>query len=684
MGPAEEKMGIYLSLFLAFFASYAYGQVRGSILDPAAPALNPMDPNGDGFITASGSAFVGPLDHSEFELPFLPLSQYEDEPGADNQYAPGCEFYELIAEADANVYPGYYYFRDPDGVSDNGDELIFFRFRVARFSNGATAFSILIDEDYRFGFEGAEADRNAVQGNPGFEKEVVILNHTGSDGGVWVLDVDGTAKPSLKGFHGALSAYYQVSYALNQDPACSGRVPVFVDMYVPFTALGISSTTQLRMAVAANEDIASSLGGGASDVGGVDGIATPDDDDQFIAVITNYAPVRVDQPANIAPLSADATLTIDENTANGFYLHTVTAQDANGDAVVFSIAEGNTDNAFSIDPMTGALTIINSAALDREKNSSFVLLVQASDGSLYDNAVIVVNLNDLNDNAPSLSDISIDIPENTANESVVHTLAASDSDITGVLKYEMKGGTGQAVFNLDGETGVITVADVIALDFETTASFTIVVEVSDGLFSDQAEITINVSNVNEPPTVTSASLTLEHFTESDIVHTVNATDPDVADVLTFSMQAEPFADAFAIDPQTGQIVIVDQSAPSTAMQFELVVTATDVGGLSGEGVVDVTLLRADQGIAPEKGFSPNGDTFNDYWLIRGIEDFPGNHVKVFNRWGHLVYEVSGYDNSLHRWQGEVAGDNAALENTYFFIITVAALRPMTGYVIVKP
>ena len=165
-----------------------------------------------------------------------------------------------------------------------------------------------------------------------------------------------------------------------------------------------------------------------------------------------------------------------------------------------------------------------------------------------------------------------------------------------------------------------------------------------------------------------------------------ASDPDAGDVLSYALDTVNPYDAFAIDAENGAIAIVDDAAlPLVTTQFQLIVTVTDQGGLSAKGVIELTLVRpATEGIAPEKGFSPNGDSFNDFWLIRGIETFPDNHVKVFNRWGQLVYEVSGYDNGSRRWQGEVSGQRIALESTYFFIITAEPLRPVTGYVIVKP
>lgn len=126
-------MRIWSSIIALLFAGILNAQVPGSVVDPAAPAINPLDPNGDGFVTSTGTAFAGPYDHIEFEIPFIALQQFQAEPGADNQFRPGCEFYELVSDASSNAYPGYYYFSNPDGVADNGDEIIYFRFRVARY-----------------------------------------------------------------------------------------------------------------------------------------------------------------------------------------------------------------------------------------------------------------------------------------------------------------------------------------------------------------------------------------------------------------------------------------------------------------------------------------------------------------------------------------------------------------------
>lgn len=581
----------FLTLLPLLFAGTLCAQTPGSMLDPAVPAVNPMDPNGDGFITSTGGGFSGPLDETEFELPFLSISQYQFEPADDNQFKPGCEFYDLVNDAANGADAGYYYYKDPDAIPDNGDELLVFRFRVARFSNGATAFSILIDTDYLFGFTGPEADPNAVPGNPGFEKEVALFNNTGIPSGVWVYNVDGLDEGTVSSFSAPISSHYQVAYALNQGPGCSLNKPVFVDIYIPYSALGISASTQIRMAAAVNEDIGSSLGGGASDIGGVNGNLIPDDDEQFILAVTNYSPIAVGNSTNKAPRPADATIALEENSANGTVVHTVSATDPNSDILTYSITGGNTGSAFIINSSTGELTVNNSAALDAETNLSFTLVVRVSDGNLYDNAIIRINLDDVNEWPPSVQDAVVALNENSINGTLVYAVAGTDPDVNAVLGYSIIGGNADAVFGINNSTGHITVNDAAVLDFESITSFTLTIRVSDGDFFDDAELTINLSDINENPSVASAELAIdENSANATVVHTVTATDPDAGTLLNYSIVGGNTNTAFAINSVSGEIIVNNASALDfeTAPSFTLTVRASD-GSLSADAMISISL-----------------------------------------------------------------------------------------------
>jgi len=42
-------------------------------------------------------------------------------------------------------------------------------------------------------------------------------------------------------------------------------------------------------------------------------------------------------------------------------------------------------------------------------------------------------------------------------------------------------------------------------------------------------------------------------------------------------------------------------------------------------------------------FTPNNDGINDYWNIKGIENYPTAIVQIFNRYGQKVFESRGYN-----------------------------------------
>ena len=70
-------------------------------------------------------------------------------------------------------------------------------------------------------------------------------------------------------------------------------------------------------------------------------------------------------------------------------------------------------------------------------------------------------------------------------------------------------------------------------------------------------------------------------------------------------------------------------------------------------------------------FSPNGDGENDFFTIEGILG-TSNTVKIFNRWGQVVFEANQYRN---QWDGDEVSDG-----TYFYEVVVQGEpKPFTGH-----
>jgi len=84
----------------------------------------------------------------------------------------------------------------------------------------------------------------------------------------------------------------------------------------------------------------------------------------------------------------------------------------------------------------------------------------------------------------------------------------------------------------------------------------------------------------------------------------------------------------------------------------------------------------------KNAITPNGDGFNDKWIVRNLHVF-GNrmtHVKVFDRYQSLIFEQS--TNTEIVWDGTIKG-RAIPTSSYWYVITLPDGRSFTGWILVK-
>ncbi|RZK31539.1 MAG: gliding motility-associated C-terminal domain-containing protein, partial [Hymenobacter sp.] len=101
--------------------------------------------------------------------------------------------------------------------------------------------------------------------------------------------------------------------------------------------------------------------------------------------------------------------------------------------------------------------------------------------------------------------------------------------------------------------------------------------------------------------------------------------------------------------------------------------AAGAGHCADQSTVTVTVLRR---VRIPNAFTPNADNNDDTWQIAGIEDYPNNHVLVFNRWGQKVFEAAGYGRSTE-WNGTINGEAAPIA-TYYYVVTLGNGKSYTG------
>ena len=75
-------------------------------------------------------------------------------------------------------------------------------------------------------------------------------------------------------------------------------------------------------------------------------------------------------------------------------------------------------------------------------------------------------------------------------------------------------------------------------------------------------------------------------------------------------------------------------------------------------------------------FTPNGDGYNDFWVIRNMESPGSCSVQVFDSWGSQVYENPEYENT---WDGRF--DDAKLPSgPYYYVVRFAKGQLFKGTV----
>ncbi|MFW6301990.1 MAG: gliding motility-associated C-terminal domain-containing protein [Bacteroidales bacterium] len=82
-------------------------------------------------------------------------------------------------------------------------------------------------------------------------------------------------------------------------------------------------------------------------------------------------------------------------------------------------------------------------------------------------------------------------------------------------------------------------------------------------------------------------------------------------------------------------------------------------------------------ISIPSSFTPNGDGYNDNWVIRNAYLFPECKLQVFNKWGNIVYETTGYNDP---WDGKFQGEVLPSGTYYYIFKTTPESEEKTGNV----
>ncbi|HET6424096.1 MAG TPA: cadherin repeat domain-containing protein [Planctomycetaceae bacterium] len=298
-----------------------------------------------------------------------------------------------------------------------------------------------------------------------------------------------------------------------------------------------------------------------------------------------------------------------ENSPVGTVVATINSVDPDaGQAVTYAIAAGNESGAFTINPTTGVITVANSAPLDWENQPPFTLTISVKDNgqpALSSTATLTVRLTNAND-APSLYDATVRLAENAVAGTTVldYTVVAKDQDVGQALSFAITGGNTNGAFAINPTTGLITVANAAALDFETNPKFTLTIAVTDNgapVKTSTAKLVVNLTNVNESPAIAPQAFAVKTFSaKGTVVGTVTSTDPDAGQLRVYSIVGGNgfFNNVFAINPTTGAITVNNSLATFFAGTYTLDVQVTDTGNPPRSAIGKVTIQINSTGTLP--------------------------------------------------------------------------------------
>jgi len=238
-------------------------------------------------------------------------------------------------------------------------------------------------------------------------------------------------------------------------------------------------------------------------------------------------------------------------------------------------------------------------------SDSFIYEISNGNGGTAQ-ATVTLTVNPVNDTPRIVSfggnsNVNLTIDESS---SVIATVNATDAD-GDTISYQINGGADSATMSINADTGQLRFN--APPDFESpsdqsadnTYEVTVIATDASGGTSSQS-FTVNVADINEAPSIQDQTVGLSQLD----VFSVQASDPDASDSLTFAMLGgDP---AFVVDSASGAVSLADDSD----LQFEpgqyypLTVEVTDTQGLTATATVNIFIDTGNSAPAPATDPAP--------------------------------------------------------------------------------
>lgn len=356
-----------------------------------------------------------------------------------------------------------------------------------------------------------------------------------------------------------------------------------------------------------------------------------------------------------------------ENSGYPTPIVTVEAVDLDGSPGYGSVRyalTGPQSHLFTIDELAGVVQVAPGAEIDREKDESHLITVVAMDTpsggpfQLTATAQLHILVQDENDNDPVCKIHDFLVPENAPVGTVIGNISCTDPDENPKLSFQMRDDSHLSLFNVDKDTGKISVASVLR-GRGRSAPYIVTVVIEDGKERTVSlAMPIKIANVipndgkprfineNFTATISEASMRgtpVLHVRAEDTdsfdngegrlhFHLMKQTSPCQSMINAGNVSRVEDVDLFRLDEITGVLTLKDSVDREKTPCFSVLVSVEDSGipPQSETQFFQIYLSDVDDSLP----FLPKE--------VRNLQLTLNESTKV----GSVVYNFSGQDNDI--------------------------------------
>lgn len=326
-------------------------------------------------------------------------------------------------------------------------------------------------------------------------------------------------------------------------------------------------------------------------------------------------------------ISPTTPITVSDAIPAGQTVALIEADDPDtNDVLQFSIAGGNADGIFAIDPNSGAITIADPTSILSGSSHDLTLEVTDNNGSTKS---VVQNITfsstpPQNNSAPTLASLpDITLSDDVGDGATVTTLSATDSD-GDAITYAITSGNDDGIFTIDSATGEITIADTDQIDQQNTVEHTLEITVSDTYGSSSlSSQKITLTEINEGPTLSANDQSITESTTIDLSNSLSSSDNESADSdldytitphANFEIKVNGVVqNSFTQEDLNNNLVTLSFTGDVSEDTAEsLDVTVTDSGGLSQSVTLGITVTPDPEvNVAPDVTGNAQSTTYSE-------------------------------------------------------------------------